>query len=88
MKEPVAKWPLLSVPTHSIVLIGNVASLTVICARQIACPAGCRGAILRIGDVSVALSCTHAQNLAERIREAIDAAILGTLPLPIKPTIQ
>ncbi|GAA0761078.1 hypothetical protein FHS52_001203 [Erythromicrobium ramosum] len=88
MTEPVARLPLFSVPTHSIVLIGNVASLTVICDRQIACPADCRGGILRIGDVSVALSCTHAQNLAERIREAIDATVLGTLPLPVKPTIQ
>lgn len=88
MSKSVIRLPLFSVPTHSFVLNGNVASLTVICHRQIACPTDCRGGILRIGDVSVELSCTHAHNLADRVREAVDATILGTLPLPVKPTIQ
>ncbi len=88
MTEPVARLPLFSVPSHSTVLIGNVASLTVICQRQIACPVRCSGGILRIGDVSVELSCTHACNLADRVREAIDATILGTLPFAVEPTFQ
>jgi hypothetical protein len=35
---------------------------------------------LNIGDVSVHLACEHAHNLADRVQEAIDAAVLGTLP--------
>lgn len=88
MTEPVARLPLISVRTHWIVLIGNVAPLTVICDRQIACLAECRGGILWISDVSFALGCTNTQNFAERIREAIDATVLGILPLPVEPTIQ
>lgn len=61
---------------------GHLVTLEVHCAGALICPTLCLGGNLTIGDVTVRLSCAHADNLIDRVREAIDATVLGTLPLP------
>lgn len=61
-------------------IYGNSISLHIRCPAHSRCPALCQGGLLILGDVSVPLSCEHANNLADRAREAIDATVLGSLP--------
>lgn len=70
------------------VICGNATTIALLCEEGRRCPAICSGGLLTIGDISVRLSCEHSRNLAARAREAIDAAVLGSLPVPIGRTIQ
>jgi hypothetical protein len=80
MAAPETPQPLFALPVHPLVIRGHATSLIVPCGRRGPCPPACCGGTLNIGDVSVHLACEHAHNLADRVQEAIDAAVLGTLP--------
>lgn len=64
------------------ILHGSSTTIALPCEAGRRCPAICSGGLLTIGDTSVRLSCEHARNLVERAREAIDATVLGSLPIP------
>lgn len=69
-------------------LTGNIVSLRVGCAGAADCHALCSGAHLVMDDVTVPISCDHAANLAERVREAIDATILGSISMKAGKMVQ
>lgn len=88
MANPGIPQPLFVVPAHPLVIRGNATALIVACGRTEPCSAVCCGGTLKIGDISVHLECHHAHNLVDRVREAIDATVLGTLPLASQRLVQ
>lgn len=70
------------------VIHGNSTTIALPCEAGRRCPASCSGGLLTIGDTSVRLTCEHARNLADRARDAVDATVLGSLPVPTGRTIQ
>lgn len=70
------------------VIHGNSTTITLSCKAGKRCPAVCSGGILTVGDISVRLTCEHARNLADRARDAVDAAVISSLPVPTGRTIQ
>lgn len=80
MAFPKTRQPLFVLPEHPLVIRGHATALILACGGTGPCSPVCCGGTLNIGDVSVHLACEHAHNLAERVQEAIDAAVLGTLP--------
>lgn len=88
MAFPETPQPLFILPAHPLVIRGHATSLIIACGRIGPCSPVCCGGTLNIGDVSMHLACEHAHNLADRVQEAIDAAVLGTLPLPRPRLVQ
>lgn len=72
--------PVILAQKAPLAIQGHSVSLHIWCPMDEPCPPHCQGGTLIFEDVSVALSCEHARNLADRAREAIDATVLGCLP--------
>lgn len=62
------------------IIRGHSVSLHIWCPEDGPCSSHCQGGTLILSDISIALSCEQARNLADRSREAVDATILGCLP--------
>ena len=89
MKRPPEDTPLIASIrlSYPAVLRGHAVVIHVPCESSTHCTAICPGGRLVMGDVTVGLRCEHARNLMDRAREAVDAAVLGSLPVPSGRTI-